>query len=84
MFHVYILHSEKLNKYYIGSTSNIEDRLRRHNSGRNTYTKTGLPWKLVYQEDFDTKSGAVLREMEIKKKKSRLYIEALIEQAQRL
>jgi len=29
-YYVYILYSEKLNKYYIGSTGNPEDRLRKH------------------------------------------------------
>ena len=43
MHTTYILHSVKIDTYYIGSTSNIEDRLKRHNSGRNTYTKRGIP-----------------------------------------
>ncbi|TDE00130.1 GIY-YIG nuclease family protein, partial [Flavobacterium sandaracinum] len=35
-------------------------------------------WALVYFEIFDSRSLAVQREMEIKKKKSRKYIEYLI------
>jgi len=50
MFYTYILFSEKLNKYYIGSSNNPQKRLVRHNAGHNAFTKTGIPWILVYQE----------------------------------
>jgi predicted GIY-YIG superfamily endonuclease len=42
-------------------------------------TKSKGPWVLVYQEQFDTKIEANRRELEIKSKKSRLYIEKLIQ-----
>jgi putative endonuclease len=41
-------------------------------------TKAGIPWKLVYHEVFQTKSEAMKRECEIKRKKSRKYLEKLI------
>ncbi|RLD36252.1 MAG: hypothetical protein DRI74_09440 [Bacteroidetes bacterium] len=37
-FYFYILHSQKLNKYYIGSTQNLEERLRKHNSNHKGFT----------------------------------------------
>jgi putative endonuclease len=78
MFYTYILYSEKLDSYYTGSTSNIEDRILRHNSGRSIYTKRGIPWKLVYFKIYNSKSEAFKAEMYIKSQKSRLYIEQLI------
>jgi len=78
MFYTYILYSEKTNSYYIGSTSNIEDRVLRHNSGRSTYTKRGIPWKLVYSKTYNSKSEAYKAEMYIKSQKSRIFIEKLI------
>ena len=33
MFFVYILFSNKLNRFYIGTTDNVEKRLLEHNSG---------------------------------------------------
>ena len=78
MFTVYILYSIYLDKYYIGHTGNIEDRIQRHNQKRSKSTKGGVPWLLVYTEEFTTKSLAYNREMEIKKKKSRVYIEKLL------
>jgi len=64
---VYILWSDKLQRHYIGSTSDIEKRIKYHNYGKSTYTKKGIPWKLIYKEVSDTKQSAWKREMEIKK-----------------
>ena len=78
MFYVYILYSEKIDGYYVGSTGNLTDRIKRHNSGRSTYTKRGIPWKLVYKKEFATKGEAYRSELHIKSQKSRTYIESLI------
>ena len=76
-YHVYILYSQSLDKYYVGHTKDLNDRLTRHNNGRSKYTKSGAPWKLVYTEEFPGKAQAYQREQEIKRKKSRKYIEEL-------
>ncbi|MBA2250928.1 MAG: GIY-YIG nuclease family protein [Chitinophagaceae bacterium] len=75
----YILFSEKLNKYYVGACTNIQSRLYEHNIGHSTFKKTGLPWKLVYSEEYDSLPDAKMREKQIKKMKSRKYIEDIIE-----
>jgi len=77
MFTVYILYSKTSDKYYIGHTASMEDRLERHNQGRSISTKSGKPWMLVHTESFPSKSEAYQREMIIKSKKSRKYIESL-------
>jgi putative endonuclease len=66
VFYVYILHSQQLQRYYVGSTDSIEKRLKQHNSGKSASTRAGVPWKLVYTETFITRSEAVLRERKIK------------------
>ena len=76
--YIYILRSESNGTYYIGSTADLNERLQRHNQGRSRYTKTGIPWKIVHTEQFDTRSQATQRERQIKKRKSREYIEALV------
>ncbi|NDV47050.1 GIY-YIG nuclease family protein [Paludibacter sp. 221] len=78
MCYCYILYSEKIDQYYVGSTTDLEDRLKRHNTGRSKYTKRGLPWKLVYSQHYFSKSEAYQAEMYIKSQKSRKYIESLI------
>ncbi len=76
--YVYILFSLKLNKYYVGSTTDLPRRLADHNRGKEKFTKTGIPWQLVYSETFEQLKDSRRRELEIKKKKSRKYIENLI------
>ena len=74
----YIIYSAKIDCYYVGSTLDLVDRLKRHNSGRSTYTKRGIPWIVVYQKYYPTKSEAYQAELYIKSQKSRKYIEELI------
>ena len=78
MFLTYIIQSQKSERYYIGHTQNITERLSYHNSGRVTATHNKGPWVLVYSEEYDSKLKANQRELEIKNKKSKRYIEYLI------
>ena len=78
MFFTYILQSEKSGKFYIGHTEDVATRLNRHNKGFVTSTRNKGPWKIVYLEKWETKAEANRREMEIKSKKSKKYIEELI------
>lgn len=66
MFTTYILQSDRNKRFYIGSCEDVASRLVRHNSGRVPITRTGRPWSLVHTEFFDTRSGAVKRERQIK------------------
>ena len=75
---VYILFSKTLNKYYVGSTPDLDRRIAEHNRGKEKFTKTGVPWILVYKEVFEELKQARQRESFIKKMKSRTYIERLI------
>lgn len=77
-FFVYILHSSKNYKYYVGSCEDITIRLNQHNSGRNKSTHSGIPWVLMYTEQFETRANAVRRELQIKKMKSKKYIDKLV------
>ncbi len=79
MFYTYILYSESIDKFYIGHTSNLEERIARHNRGGEKFTSKGQPWKLSYSEKFETKILANSRERQIKKWKSRVMIEKLID-----
>lgn len=77
-FYVYILYSATSDKYYVGSTDDLTIRLNQHNTGRNISTKHGIPWVIKYTEMFSSRGESLNRENEIKKKKSRKYIEWLI------
>ena len=77
-FYIYILYSSSLDQYYVGHTENVADRIFRHTNSGSKSTKKAEDWILKYTEEFDSRSKAMQRELEIKKKKSRKYIEWLI------
>ena len=65
-YFVYVLQSEIDGRLYKGQTSDIDNRLQEHNSGKTKSTKGYIPWKLVYFEKFGTIEEAVLREKFLK------------------
>jgi putative endonuclease len=77
-YYIYILFSEIPDRYYIGSTSELEGRLKKHNHIHRGYTSAGKPWKLVYSESFNSKPEALTREKQLKKWKNREKTESLI------
>ena len=53
---------------YTGYTNELENRIEAHNSGKGAkYTRSRLPVKLVYYEEFETKEEAMSREWHIKR-----------------
>ena len=66
MYCVYMAQSMTLKQFYIGVTSNLEERMRKHNAGSSSYTKPYRPWKLIYSESFVTKTEAYKREYFLK------------------
>jgi len=59
MHFVYILSSlSKSNQHYVGCTTDLEQRLKEHNSGRSAYTKTWMPWEIMSYVAFKSKDNA--------------------------
>ncbi len=66
--------------YYTGWTNDLEKRVREHNTpGKGAkYTRSRMPCRLVYSEEFDDRQDAMRREWEIKHRLTRRQKEALI------
>ena len=77
-FYVYILYSRHLGNYYIGLTSDVENRLKKYLSNHKGYTSKAKDWIVAYKEEFQTKSEALFREREIKKWKRFLFLFSFI------
>jgi len=77
-FIVYILFSAIKNRYYIGFTSNLQERIIRHNQKSTGFTGNVNDWRILYTEKYETKEQASQRELQIKSWKSRIKIEELI------
>ena len=76
---VYILYSEKCDRYYIGYCEDLEVRLNRHNRGMVTATKNCKPYFIKASKPFQTEIEARREELRLKKAKNRKYLEWLIE-----
>jgi len=79
-FYVYILRSKKCDKYYVGQTDDIFQRLWEHNVlSEKSYTSKYRPWvlKAIFHVGL-SRRVALKIEHHIKKQKSRKYIEDII------
>ena len=75
-YFIYVLKSELTGSSYVGHTSNLEKRLIEHNNNKSLSTRGKKPWRLVYKEEFITRSEAALREKYFKTIKGRLELKA--------
>lgn len=77
MFYIYVLKSIKYNRFYTGSTDNLNKRLKEHNSGKTKSTKGFLPWEIIYTEKFSSKEEALKREKYLKSGIGREFLNKL-------
>ena len=78
MAYVYILKSLRNGRFYIGSTINLEKRLKHHFGGFTPSTKRFGKMELVLSQEYSTLSEARKIENKIKKLKRKDYIEKMI------
>ena len=79
MYTVYVLFSTNFNKIYIGYTSNLSQRLQSHNElATKGWTIKYRTWNVIYTENFDSKSLAMVREKQLKSFKGREFIRQMI------
>lgn len=75
---VYILQSLTNNRFYLGSTDNLERRIKQHNEGKAKYTSLTKPFKLVFSQEYPTLVEARKIEYKLKRLKSRKILEQII------
>lgn len=77
---VYILYSQKLNRYYIGYTSDFDLRFEFHkNADARKFTYNATDWILFLKIDCKSKKQALCVEKHIKSMKSKTYIQNLLQ-----
>ena len=64
-YFVYVLRNHQ-GKLYIGSTDDLNARVRRHIEGKAGWTRSRGPWELANVETFKSRSEARLRERYLK------------------
>ncbi|MBP8157076.1 MAG: GIY-YIG nuclease family protein [Flavobacterium sp.] len=81
MHSLYILYSVSVNKFYIGETDDIDNRLIKHNNHlyNGSFTKIAGDWKVVLLFECTSKDQALRIEKFIKKMKSKIFINKIIQ-----
>jgi predicted GIY-YIG superfamily endonuclease len=71
---VYILRSDvDPNRHYVGTTSDVDNRLEWHNHGPCGHTVEHRPWSLVVVVEFPTEQGALRFERYLKSGSGRAF-----------
>lgn len=67
--YVYVLGCRAKDRYltYVGWTTDVERRLKQHNSGAGARTTRGRTWVLLHTEKFRTRRKAMSREWHLKR-----------------
>ncbi|MFW6044027.1 MAG: GIY-YIG nuclease family protein, partial [Marinilabiliaceae bacterium] len=66
MYKVYALKSIHKNYIYVGITSNLENRLQRHNTGLEKTTKPYAPFRVIYTKECPNREEARALEKKLK------------------
>ena len=67
-------------KTYVGYTSNLDNRLKLHNSNKGAKSTKGYKWELIYKKKFLLKSNAMSYEYKLKhdrKKRMKIFNKSL-------
>ncbi len=75
---VYILQGKNNGRFYIGSTTDLENRLRHHKGGFTHSTRRFGVLELVLSQEFSSLNEARAIEMKLKKLKRKDYIEKVV------
>jgi len=75
MHYLYILYSDSTQKFYIGETNNLENRILKHQDHfySNSFTKIANDWKIVFTLDCFDREEALYLEKFIKRMKSKTF-----------
>ena len=76
----YILYSFGSQRFYVGYSSDLVQRIHSHNNANKGFTVRFRPWKVVYVEFFSTKEEAIMRENYFKSGKGRDWFRSHFEE----
>ena len=69
-YYAYMIRSKSTGRYYYGHTSDLDERLKSHNSTQNKYTRGKGPWKLAGYVETESKGEAMKLENRLKRMKN--------------
>ena len=80
MHYLYILYSKSSQKFYIGETNNLEERISKHNTHiySNSFTKIANDWEIVLTFNCFNRDEALYLENFIKRMNSKVFNKKMI------
>ncbi|MCK4650597.1 GIY-YIG nuclease family protein [Candidatus Babeliales bacterium] len=76
MYYIYLIKSQKNpKKIYVGYTTNLKERLKKHNEGGSIFTSNYKPWELITCICFKNKGKALKFETYLKSHSGRIFAE---------
>ena len=76
IYSVYVLKSLNDNFHYIGHSFNLGNRLKIHNAKKVRSTKAHAPYKIIYHEEYKSRSEAQKREYYLKSRNGNFWLRA--------
>jgi putative endonuclease len=84
MYYVYILKSRFDGKLYVGYTTDLRNRLRKHQSGEVISTRPRRPFELIFYEAYKSKEDAKRRERYFKTGKGKSSLRMMLRDSSKL
>jgi putative endonuclease len=78
LFTVYAISSISKNYIYVGLTIDVQNRLKRHNSGYEKTTRSYRPFELLYSEEHQSRIKAREREKYLKSGVGKEFLKNLL------
>ena len=74
MWYVYVLQTQKSNRWYSGFTADLRKRFNQHTEGESRYTQKRGPYQLIYYEACLNEEDAKSRELYLKSGMGKRYL----------
>jgi putative endonuclease len=78
MFYVYVLKSQMDGNLYIGYTTNLKNRLQKHQNGEVLSTSPRRPFELIFYEGYKSMEDAKRRERYLKTSKGKSSLRMML------
>ena len=82
MYHVYILYSPSLDRYYTGMSKFTAKRERQHRKGQSPWTSSANDWEIVWRTEVTSSSEARALEKKIKGRGAKRFLADLAQGSQ--
>jgi putative endonuclease len=76
MFYVYVLQSESDDGLYIGFSTDLRRRIKKHQAGKSFATSYRGPWRLIYYEAYLEEADGLGREKYLKSGGGRRFLKS--------